>query len=273
MKNKKKILILLIVIISLGLFFYGENNFISINKINVVSNKLPENFKGYRVVHLSDLHNKSFGKNGVSLVKKVKKLNPDIIVFTGDIIDSRSYNEEISLTIMRQMVDVAPIYYVTGNHEWASQKFNALEKSLEEIGIKVIRNSNQTIVKDDDEIYILGIDDPLNQPINSSIKASMGNLSKDSFKILLSHRPEYISLYSKYSVDLVFSGHAHGGQIRLPFIGGLIAPGQGILPKYTSGKYTLDNTTMIVSRGLGNSIFSQRVFNRPEIIEVTLLRN
>ncbi|MEG0775592.1 metallophosphoesterase [Clostridium sp.] len=273
MKNKKKILILLIVIISLGLFFYGENNFISINKINVVSNKLPENFMGYRIVHLSDLHNKSFRKNGVNLVKKVKKLNPDIIVFTGDIIDSRCYNEEISLTIMRQMVEVAPIYYVTGNHEWASQKFNALEKSLKEIGIKVIRNSNQTIVKDDEEVYILGIDDPLNQPINSSIKASMGKLSKDSFKILLSHRPEYISLYSKYRVDLVFSGHAHGGQIRLPFIGGLIAPGQGILPKYTSGKYTLDNTTMVVSRGLGNSIFPQRVFNRPEIIEVTLLRN
>lgn len=269
MKQKKWLIFLLIILFII--FLYCENNLVSINKINIASKKLPKSFQGYKIVHLSDFHNKSFFNFGHKVAEKVKSLSPDIIVFTGDLIDSRRYNEEISLEFMKELVKIAPVYYVNGNHEIRSRKFSALERGLKEIGVKVLRNKNENLVKNGEEIYILGIDDPIQQPLEETVKATIKNLEESKFKILLAHKPEYISEYSSYKLDLVFSGHAHGGQVRLPFIGGLIAPGQGMFPKYTNGKYVLDDTTMIVSRGLGNSLFPQRLFNKPEIVEVTLL--
>lgn len=267
-RKKVKIVLLLVLLI---IFLHSENNFISISKISVQSKKLPKNFQGYKIVHLSDFHNKSFFNFGHKVAEKVKGLSPDVIVFTGDLIDSRRYNEEISLDFMKELVKIGPVYYVNGNHEIRTRKFSALEKGLREIGVKVLRNESDSLTKNGEEIYILGIDDPLQKPLKEAVEASMENLEESKFKILLAHKPEYISEYSSYKLDLVFSGHAHGGQMRLPFIGGVIAPGQGIFPKYTNGKYVLDDTTMIVSRGLGNSLFPQRLFNKPEIVEVTLL--
>lgn len=266
-RKKVKIVLLLILLI---IFLYSENNLISISKISIQSEKIPKSFQRYKIVHLSDFHNKSFLNYGKRVGEKVKALNPDIIVFTGDLIDSRRYKEEVSLNFIKELVKIAPVYYVNGNHEIRSGKFSSLEQGLKEIGVNILRNTNESIYKNGEEIYIMGIDDPLYEPLNKTLQAAMKNLHHSSFKILLAHRPEYISEYSSYNLDLIFSGHAHGGQVRLPFIGGLVAPGQGIFPKYTNGKYEIDNTTMVVSRGLGNSIFPQRLFNRPQIIEVTL---
>jgi hypothetical protein len=133
-----------------------------------------------------------------------------------------------------------------------------------------------------EEIQLIGIDDPANriEPA-TGLATAEENIIKSlnraeeaaAFQILLSHRPEMLSLYSEYGFDLVFSGHAHGGQFRIPFVGGLVAPNQGLLPKYTAGKHEAGDTAMIVNRGLGNSLFPFRIFNRPEIVEVTLFVN
>lgn len=202
---------------------------------------------------------------------------PDLIVFTGDLIDSRRYNEKPSLTLIEQLVDLAPVYYVTGNHEWKSGKYEALEEKLKKLGVHILKNETITITNGSDEIYITGLDDPTFSNENSEseimeqfLTEAARNFHPNQFHILLSHRPELFPLYAEYGFDLVFSGHAHGGQFRLPFIGGLVAPNQGLFPKYTADDHHIGQTTMIVSRGLGNSIIPVRIFNRPEIVVVTL---
>ncbi len=145
-----------------------------------------------------------------------------------------------------------------------------------------MRNSTDVIKIGNEKILLTGVDDPTQHSeslgereiIEEAIKKSLEGIEKEgTFKILLSHRPEMLSLYSQYEFDVVFSGHAHGGQVRIPFVGGLVAPNQGLFPKYTSGKYTLDKTTMIVNRGLGNSIIPFRIFNLPEIVVLTLYKD
>lgn len=280
-KIKKRLLYLLLGLVLLICFFYFQNNSIVTTQYNFSSDKVPKNFNGYKIVQLSDLHSKSFGNNQSDLVKKVKKVKPDLIVFTGDLIDSDRYDEKTSLTLMEKLVQIAPVYYVTGNHEWWSGKFNSLEDKLKDTGVQVMRNTVEEITIGNDKIQIIGIDDPakVNEPyaeraiaeedITNAIKGLKEGVN---FKILLSHRPELFSLYTQYEFDVVFSGHAHGGQVRIPFVGGLVAPNQGLFPKYSSGMHDVDNTTMIVNRGLGNSIIPLRVFNRPEIVVVTLKR-
>ncbi|WP_078556701.1 metallophosphoesterase [Bacillus alkalicellulosilyticus] len=259
-------------------FCYSQNNSIEISEYDISSVKLPPNFNQYKIVQISDLHSKSFGKNQGSLVKKVKKVEPDIIVFTGDLIDAKRYDEIPSLLLMEELVQVAPVYFVTGNHEWWSGQFDTLEDKLKDIGVQVLRNEVQDIFVGTDNIQIIGVDDPANVgesafervKLEENIVDAMQEIEEDSFQILLSHRPELFSLYSDNGFDIVFSGHAHGGQFRIPFVGGLVAPNQGLFPKYTSGEYKMDDTTMIVNRGLGNSIIPIRVFNRPELVVVSL---
>ncbi|KOA18285.1 putative metallophosphoesterase [Clostridium homopropionicum DSM 5847] len=275
---KNKFILLVTIIIAIFMFIYVENNFLEINKLEVMSNRIPASFNGYKIVHLSDLHNKTFGKNQKQLVDKIQKLKPDIIVFTGDIVDIRRYNEEPSILLIERLSKIAPVYYVPGNHEIGSGKLKNLQLRLEKAGAIVLRNESVRITKNKEQILISGIDDPNavkgnkneNEKIQSEINLTYKEEFKDNYRILLSHRPEKLSVYAKNKFDLVFSGHAHGGQVRIPFIGGLIAPQQGFFPKYTSGKYIKESTVMIVSRGLGNSKAPVRVFNRPEIILTTL---
>lgn len=277
-KNINRFILIISTIVGISIFSYLQNNLISVSEINITSSKIPSSFKGFKILQLSDLHNKKFGKNQDVLIKKVKNLNPDIIVITGDLIDSKSYDAEISLQVIRELVTEYPVYFVTGNHEQWSGKYNSLEKELKKYNVTVLRNEHASIQKGEQEIYLLGIDDPdftnENRDEGSIIKAEIekakDKTQSDGYKVLLSHRPEFLEEYADEQVDLVLSGHAHGGQVRLPFIGGLVAPSQGILPKYTAGLYEKQNTSMIVSRGLGNSIIPQRVFNRPEIVVVQL---
>lgn len=277
--TKKRLLYLILGIILVISFSYFQNNNIVTSDYTIQSNKLPSSFDGFNIVQLSDLHNKSFGKNQQRLVKKVNLAQPNIIVFTGDLIDADKYDEGPSLLLMEKLVELAPVYYVTGNHEMWSGKFNQLEEKLIEIGVEVMRNTHTKVSKENSYFQLLGIDDPAavqdstleSSKTDENIKESLEeNPNDESFKLLLAHRPEMLSLYAEYSFDLVLSGHAHGGQFRIPFIGGLVAPNQGFFPTYTSGMHTLENTTMIVNRGLGNSIIPQRLFNRPEIVVVTL---
>ncbi|EJS07772.1 MULTISPECIES: metallophosphoesterase [Bacillus] len=277
-KKIKRIILIIGILVGISIFLYLQNNLISITEVKITSSKIPSSFKGYKILQISDLHNKKFGDNQDVLIQKVKSINPDIIAITGDLIDSKSYDAEMSMQVIRELVKEYPVYFVTGNHEKWSGKYNSLEKKLKKQHVTVLRNEHVIIQKGGHEINLLGIDDP---EFNTGdidegsivkdaiVKAKIETLP-DRYNVLLSHRPEFLEEYAEEKVDLVLSGHAHGGQVRLPFIGGLVAPNQGILPKYTAGLYEQQNTSMIVSRGLGNSIIPQRVFNRPEIVVVQL---
>ncbi|MES5938742.1 MULTISPECIES: metallophosphoesterase [Bacillus] len=277
-KKAKRIILLIATLVGSSIFLYLQNNLISITEVKITSSKIPSAFKGFKILQISDLHNKKFGENQNVLIKKVKNLNPDIIVITGDLIDSKSYDAEISLQVIRELVTVYPVYFVTGNHEKWSGKYNSLEKELKKYNVTVLRNEHVSIQKDGQEINLLGIDDPgftsgnrdEEHIVKSEIRKAKDGMNSDGFKVLLSHRPEFLEAYADEQVDLVLSGHAHGGQVRLPFIGGLVAPNQGIFPTYTAGLYEKQNTSMVVSRGLGNSIIPQRIFNRPELVVVQL---
>lgn len=264
--------------IVVAIFCFLQNNSIVISNYTHRSRKIPSAFHGYKILHISDLHNKMFGKNQDYLIKKIKASSPDIIVITGDLIDRRRFDLDTAMCFINKAVDIAPIYYVSGNHEAWSGKYDQIKQSLKDAGVLILDDTSLELLKGENSIQLLGLSDPdfltsnyLDGTNTKKLELQLKQWSNDiNYKILLSHRPELFSLYIENNIDLIFSGHAHGGQIRLPFLGGLIAPDQGFFPKYTSGPYKNANSTMFVSRGLGNSIFPFRVFNRPEIVVVTL---
>ncbi|KLA26384.1 metallophosphoesterase [Bacillus cereus] len=277
-KNMKRIILFIGTLVGFSIFLYVQNNLISITEVKITSNKIPSSFKGFKILQISDLHNKKFGDNQENLIQKVKSINPDIIAITGDLIDSKSYNPEVSMELIRKLVKKYPVYFVTGNHEKWSGKYNNLEKELKKHHVIVLRNEHVSIQIGGQDIHILGIDDPEfvtgnrdegNVVKDEIIKAKF-EMQPDTYNVLLSHRPEFLTEYADEQINLVLSGHAHGGQVRLPFIGGLVAPNQGMFPTYTAGLYEKQNTSMVVSRGLGNSIIPQRIFNRPELVVVQL---
>ncbi len=257
------------------------NNAIYVTRLEYCSEKAG-GLSGYKIIHISDLHNHEFGDGQYNLLCCVKNERPNIIVVTGDLIDKRRIDIKIAASFIKEAVKTAPVYYVTGNHEIRSDKYTELSLKLKLAGAVVMDNDSITIKHSSGEFELIGLKDASSfcfdpdtvdasakEKIEDTLKRNV-NLESPRLKILLTHRPEFIDIYSKCGIDIVFSGHAHGGQVRLPFIGGLFAPGQGVFPQYTSGMYTFGNTSMIVSRGLGNSLFPLRIFNPPEVVAITL---
>ncbi|WP_166705423.1 metallophosphoesterase [Bacillus albus] len=277
-RHMNRIILFIAIIVGFSIFLYVQNNLISITEVNIKSSKIPSTFKGFKILQISDLHNKKFGNNQETLIQKVKGENPDVIVITGDLIDSKSYDAEVSMELIRELVMEYPIYFVTGNHEKWSGKYNDLEKELKKHHVTILRNEHVTIHKGKQKINLLGIDDPAfvtgnrdeGNVVKDEILKAKFEMKPDTYNVLLSHRPEFLAEYANEKIDLVLSGHAHGGQVRLPFIGGLVAPNQGLFPTYTASLYEKQNTSMVVSRGLGNSVIPQRIFNRPELVVVQL---
>lgn len=277
-KTKKKLLLAAAFIFGIICFCIWQNNSIVIKHSKYINAKIPNSFKDFTIAHVSDLHNKEFGKNQAKLLNKLKSVSPDIIVITGDLIDRREFDLDIAITFIKGAVEIAPVYYVPGNHEAWSWKYASIKEKLIANGVIVLDNTAFELKKGEDSIQILGLSDPdfltsdyLDGTDNREILKQLKIWSSsESFKILLSHRPELFNLYFENNMDLIFTGHAHGGQFRIPGIGGLVAPDQGFFPKYTSGSYNKGMSTMFVSRGLGNSIIPIRIFNRPEIVVVSL---
>ena len=279
--NKKMVLIVsVLVILCLGIWTLWGNSALEVNEYEIVSDRIPEAFSGFRIAQVSDLHNKDFGEGYGQLLTLLSQINPDIIVVTGDLIDSRQTDIEIALDFAGKAVQIAPVYYVTGNHEARIPEYAELKMGLTEAGVTVLENQKVQITKDGESITLLGIQDPsfrtdyLFGDAESVSRQAITSLQNeyDGYTVLLSHRPELFELYVDTGVDLVFSGHAHGGQFRLPFVGGLVAPNQGFFPRYDAGQFIEENTTMIVSRGVGNSIIPFRINNPPEIVVVKLKR-
>ncbi|HHT50346.1 MAG TPA: metallophosphoesterase [Eubacteriaceae bacterium] len=276
MKKKLKIIILLVIISILLIgFTIKQNNDITITYLKYIDYYVPEDFQSYKILHVSDLHNKRFGRKQSKLLEKVEFINPDIILVTGDLIDSRHTNLKIAMDFVKGAIKIAPTYYVPGNHESRIKNYPDISYRLSSQGVNVLENDYAVLEKHSSQLALMGLLDPdfSHEEDYNYIDKNLESLTKDNerrFTILLSHRPELIDLYAKYQVNLVFAGHAHGGQIRLPFIGGLIAPDQGLFPKYTEGMYKMEKTAMVVSRGLGNSIFPIRLFNKPELVVIEL---
>lgn len=261
---------LLLIILIIIWIILGNINFRTTN-ISISNEKIPDGFNGFTIAHISDLHNTCFGKENDKLLNKIKAAEPDIIIITGDLIDSRHTNIEVGINFAVNALKIAPVYYVNGNHESRISEYKEIESKLSQAGVNVLINKTAEIHRLNDKITVSGIEDPAFYSVNNTkenIKDLLNRTKFDdaSYNILLSHRPEAFDAYVEKNFDLVFSGHAHGGQFRIPFAGGVLAPGQGLFPKYDSGLYTEDGTSMIVSRGLGNSIFPFRINNNPEII-------
>ena len=258
-----------------ALLIIRENRTVSVTSYTVKSSRLPAALEGYRIAQVSDLHNETFGDGNDILLQLLQEAEPDIIVITGDLIDSVETDLSVGIAFAEAAVSIAPTYFVTGNHEAAIRKHRQLARDLKAVGVTVLRDEKITVTAGNESLTILGLKDPNFFPGNPA-EAAGQSLTKlmtdeeDTYTILLAHRPELFDVYVAGGVDLILSGHAHGGQFRLPWIGGLYAPAQGLFPAYDGGCYTEGNTTMVVSRGIGNSRFPFRVNNPPEIVLVEL---
>lgn len=295
MKSRKKRLAkMLIVVLVVWGFCWLQNNWLVVSHYTYESDKLPQEFEGYRIVHISDLHNATFGVDNGRLLKKMQELSPDMVVITGDVVDSNHTNVEVAVAFAKQVAAEYPTYYVTGNHEnWLEEsEWTELLSGLKDAGVICLSDEMVEISKGGSRITLVGLnDESLSGPTLKLLLAKADNVTgressgtdedegqelpsvEASLQILLAHEPQYLENYSQTGVDLVLTGHAHGGQFRIPFIGGgLVAPDQGFFPKYTEGMHVMDETTMIISRGLGNSIIPVRLFNLPEIVCVELKR-
>ena len=255
----------------------GNTN-LEITEYYVSSSRIPDSFDGFEIAQISDLHNAEFGDANKDLLILLSQIEPDMIVLTGDLIDSRQTDIEIALDFAGKAAQIAPVYYVTGNHETRVPEYEKLKMGLTDLGVTVLENQKVQISKDGESISLMGIQDPSfhtdylfgdAESVSTQAITSLQNES-DGFTVLLSHRPELFDLYVDTGVDVVFSGHAHGGQFRLPAVGGLVAPNQGLFPKYDAGLFSEGCTTMIVSRGVGNSIIPFRINNPPEIVVAEL---
>lgn len=288
--HRKKLPLILIIMslpIALIAWIVWGNVTVKTTHYTVTSPEIPVGFDGYTIAQVSDLHNAEFGEHNKTLIALLTEAAPDLIVLTGDLIDSTHTDVAVAMAFAEQAVSIAPTYYVTGNHESRIPvMYTELEQGLTELGVIVLRDETITLERNEDRIYLGGIDDPdfaakhggLGQTMDpEDLKALF---PEDGFSILLSHRPEYMKTYAEADLDLVLCGHAHGGQFRLPFVGGMYAPHQGTFPEYDGGHYmedtyegeshTVRETHMIVSRGIGNGVRLPRINNRPELVIVTL---
>lgn len=277
---KRRVFVLIIaaaLVLALLIWLLWANSSPAATQVTVASGALPEAFEGFKIAHVSDLHSAVFGRKNEKLLSLIRAAKPDIIAITGDLIDSRHTDIDSALAFVEAAAEIAPVYYVTGNHE-SRLDFDEIEPRLIAAGARVLRNEAEDIGRGGERIRLAGIDDPsfirTGGTAEERAAAELEQLGDGggTFTVLLAHRPELVEVYAEYGAGLVLSGHAHGGQVRLPLLGGLYAPGQGLLPEYDSGLCSLGETQMVVSRGLGNSVAPLRVNNRPELVIVTLSR-
>jgi len=264
-------------------FLYLENTCLQVTKYEISCCNLPQDFDGFKIALVSDLHGNKFGDAQSGLVSAISEFEPDIIAIAGDLVDERDFTLAPALSLLEGIHGLAPAYYVCGNHEVCSGNLHSIQTQLERFGVHALRNQAISFTRGNSKLAVAGLDDPLNfetrfgqqkRHVGQILSQITSHVAGATFTILLSHRPEFIDTYAAHDISLVLSGHAHGGLVRLPGIGGLIAPGQGLMPRYTNGVYASGNTVMVVSRGLGNSGALQvRIFNRPELVLITLRAN
>jgi predicted MPP superfamily phosphohydrolase len=275
-RRKHRLLSFLLIAALLTGFLWWDNTTLQVESFDYASERLPAGFDGYRIAVLSDLHGAVFGDNNETLFQTVSAQEPDLIAVTGDLVDRyRGINWDDVQTVAVGLAAIAPVYYITGNHEWALRdSVPELEALLTGAGWTVLSNECQTLESGGDSIVLAGIDDPngyADQKTPEALAAELHADQGDPFWILLAHRNDHFqSQYSLLGADLTISGHGHGGIIRLPGTDGLIGTQRNLFPSCTAGLYEANGHTVFVSRGLGNSGPMIRVFNRPQVAVLTL---
>ncbi len=263
-----------------GFAAVSGNKRLVVSAYTVVCKELPAAFDELKIVQLSDLHAASFGKNQKKVLKKLERIAPDLVVITGDLIDRRRTHTDKdmkpALVLLKELADRFPTIRVDGNHEVKSPVASRFRALADTTRVQNVTGRGLKVCKGDDHIVIIGIPDSASVGCDEDAWRRRMHMVcapyASSFRLALSHRPQYLTDYAKEGLPLVLCGHAHGGQVRLPLVGGLYAPEQGVLPSYTKGVHTMGNTQMVVSRGLGNSGFPLRFNNFPEIVTITLKR-
>ena len=259
---RRRLLWALGVAVLLVVWLLWGNSALQVSTFVIEDGELPSAFDGFRIAQVSDLHNAPFWEEVVEALEKIK---PDIIVLTGDLIDSSKTDVEAALAFAQAAAEIAPCYYVSGNHEaWSPGHWDTLRRGLSRAGVVMLEDEKAVLEREGETVKVLGLRDPAFGSDHATVLTEQA--AGEGYTLLLSHRPERFDLYVGAGVDLVFTGHAHGGQFRIPFLGGLIAPDQGFLPEFDAGLYEKNGTSMLVSRGIGNSIIPLRINNRPEII-------
>lgn len=285
MKNKKIIVSICIVLIFISIVMCFINK-IDVTKYTISSEKIPEEFNGFKIVQLSDFHSQGYRNTTEDIINKVKDINPDIIVMTGDMVSWDIEDIEEVKILIKSLAELYPIYYIDGNHEHLAEilrpgKYVAFMEFMKELGVTTIKNDYIEIYKGDKSINLYGINLPLDgatglyvnrfQLEENYVEKTLPEADREKFNILLAHTPTFIKQYSQWGADIVLAGHMHGGIVRIPFTNiGLLSPGRTIFPRYAAGKFKVNDTTMIVNRGIGTSSFKLRLFNNPEITVLTL---
>jgi predicted MPP superfamily phosphohydrolase len=250
-----------------------DSNFrLVVTRYTVGGKRLPPEFNGYRIVLLSDLHGRRFGKDCEYLLGEVRGLNPDVIAIAGDFISEENDLAAVTETLAG-LVKIAPVYCVTGNHDWASGYIKALMSVIADTGAVCLRNEFITLEKNGASIVLCGVEDPnswsdMERPDSAAARARAAY--PDGYIALMGHRNYWLDTYPDIDMDIILCGHGHGGIIRLPFINGLIDVNRSLFPKYAGGAYQGELYTMVVSRGLGQSPVFPRFLNNPEIVLITL---
>ena len=269
---KKWLLPLLLLLLALSALDWGR---IDRTEYEAVSKDLPAAFDGFRVTEIADLHGKEFGENQERLLQAVRETAPDLIAIDGDFFDEKTELSRLD-PLVRGLCAIAPTYYVTGNHEWITEDLPAALSRLRELGVTVLENEYAVLERDGEKIAVAGVHDP-NGPYDMKTKAELveeirADLGEDAYILMLSHRNGQLSEWAELGVQTVLTGHGHGGLIRLPFLGGLVGVDRELLPTYDAGLFFEGETTMVVSRGLGNSVWVPRLWNPPELPVITLKR-
>lgn len=276
-RKKQRVLLLAVAAVVAALLWWG-NNILRTEEYTFSSSRLPQGWDGTRIVHLSDLHGKEFGKDHIRLLQAVAEAQPELIVITGDIADQQSGLDSIP-SVLDGLTAIAPTYYVTGNHEWGAKFVGELQELLEEAGVHYLRNEYVSLQRNGDTLILAGIEDPLgyaDQKKPEVLAAELYSQLDDPFWLLLAHRNNHFTgEYCLLGADLTLSGHGHGGVWRFPFTDGFISTTMELFPSWTDGFYTCycgscDNAQVFVSRGLGNSPRIPRICNRPEVAVLTL---
>ena len=288
-KRRRSFIVLLVIILAIAGGVYASNQLAVISEYELQYEKLPASFDGYKILQLSDLHSKDFDRGNKGLLKKIHGQAPDIIVLTGDMVNSTDLDFSVFLSLAEELAVDYEVYYIVGNHEQSLSKSSQIHllSELKGMGVRILDNEKVVIKRGEDSIDLYGLwfnlryySDRTNDYVLEDTETYYFSLDKmekifgkndgQRFSILLAHNPLYADTYRKWGADLTLSGHVHGGMIRLPFLGGIYSPERTFFPEYDSGIYVFGQQNMIVSRGIGNGNMGFRLFNPPEIITVTL---
>lgn len=246
---------------------------IAVQRYVIESKRIPEGFEGCRIVHISDLHGRWFGAEQEKLLEAVRELRPELILMTGDWIDLdyQGADERCCQVVVKGLLEIAPLYGIIGNHEARAEHHTYLIRELKRLGVRLLIDEGVTLKRRGDRIHLVGFSTPYFAPLKEDLdeltlleeeyREALQMAEVPLYRLVMAHRPELIELYRKLGVDLVLAGHAHGGLMKLPGGRRLLAPGQSWLPQYTHGLYEKEETSMIVSCGLGGP----RIGIQPEI--------